>query len=142
MNEISAVVSFFFHEYSSSLERILAFMLSSLLTQLCRQVREARIIILNAFRKKKESQINTARICWNFQELQDLLDHATLDITQETFIFIDALNEIDENETPNVFGYLRQLNEHVQKSNRPIHICVSCRRYLVLCPHSVLKIRV
>ncbi|KAL5327635.1 hypothetical protein ACEPPN_005336 [Leptodophora sp. 'Broadleaf-Isolate-01'] len=125
-------------------------MLRSLIHQLYRWSPSVRTIILGAYEAKIKDFEQYGRDWeWEVEELRTLLS----DILcmkplrgEEIVIFVDALDEVDNQGDPLVagelVGYFHELNDRIVAAGGTTRICISCRHYPVVATNRGLVINV
>ena len=143
-------LSFFFHGDGTLLQKSQLGMLRSLIHQLYTQIPSARKLILSAYEGKvKEFGEHGRDWEWQVEELRILLS----DILcmkplrgEEIVVFVDALDEVDNQGDPLVagelVGYFHELNDRIVASGATTRICISCRHYPVVATNRGLVINV
>ena len=128
------ILEFFFHRRGVDLQRTIQGMLRSLLCQVFIKSLLVRRSVLGLFGEK--SSFGEAGEAWKWQvnELKHLLSNALLQIesSQNCTVFVDALDEAGQEGARDVLAYFYYLHYQINKSKRPVRICISSRHYRVL----------
>jgi ankyrin repeat protein len=126
MDDQSIVVAFFFNARGSTLEKSTIGMYRSLLVQLLdRSSYLQKILRLLEF----PATMLTDNYQWSVGTLQTLFRDAILSIKTPVFLFIDALDECEEEEIRNMLSFLGQLGELALSANVTFQVCLASRHY-------------
>ena len=133
-----SIASYFFNARGSSpLEKSPIGMFRSLLYQLLDQNRQLCRQFLPIFQDKRRK--HGTNLQWHLGELRDfflvLVERKAL---PPTLLFIDALDECNDNEVRTVVSFLEDLSIKATKNDVPLNICLSSRHY----PHISMKSKI
>ncbi|KAL2850311.1 ankyrin repeat-containing domain protein [Aspergillus pseudoustus] len=118
----AAIISFFFNARGETLERSTTGMYRSLLWQL--------LTLIPDTRRPLNSISDPSGMVSDTLALQDLFIN-TIQIlgSRQLIIFIDALDECQEEEVREMVDFFGDLNDLAQAGSRALHICFSSRHY-------------
>ena len=124
----TVIISFFFNARGGNLERSTNGMYRSLLLQLVDSIPELGLLIYATFRL--ESWSGEGQMQWTNEALKDLLAKGVKFLMHsDPMLFIDALDECDEDEVRDMVSFFEQLGASAVAANRTLHICLSSRHY-------------
>ncbi|KAK0113552.1 hypothetical protein ONS96_014411 [Cadophora gregata f. sp. sojae] len=143
-------ISFFFHANGTSLQKSQLGMLRSLIHQLYRWIPSARAVIFGTYKDKVKAFGEYGRNWeWQVEELRKLLSRILCMTSfrgEELVIFVDALDEVENEDNRPVAGelveYFHALNDLIIAAGATTRICVSCRHYPVVATNQGLVINV
>ncbi|KAK6526652.1 hypothetical protein TWF694_005233 [Orbilia ellipsospora] len=122
------IPAYFFNARGSGLERSAEGMLRSLIYQFLDNASDISDRFISLF-SNKQRKYRSERWPWSFGELTELLCELVTQTCQPIFIFVDALDECDEEEVRNVMTYLEDLSITTMASGISLNICLSSRHY-------------
>jgi NACHT domain len=128
------VLSYFFNARApSALEKSCLGLYRSLVHQILCEIPESKPVFFDRFLSKERNGIVDE---WTQEELQDFLIEflQTIDAPSLT-IFIDALDEGDENDARKMIDFLQELGRHSESSFMRPQVCLSSRHY----PHISIR---
>ncbi|KAI9862819.1 MAG: hypothetical protein M1824_000949 [Vezdaea acicularis] len=126
------IISYFFNARGGIMEKSTLGMYRSLVCQLLMAIPQLQVDLIPRFlEKERHSEI----IEWSIGELQTFLSGAINRIRERQFIFIDALDECEENEVRDMIEFLEQLANDALSRGVYLNICLSSRHY----PHIRIK---
>lgn len=128
-------ISYFFNARAPGvLEKSSLGLYRSLVYQIVDALPEARPLFMARFALK---ELHASEFLdWTLVELQEyLIDFLQLPDRRPVNIFIDALDEGDEEDIRRLVAFLERLASHATVSNEPLRICLSSRHY----PHITIK---
>ncbi|KAM3557728.1 hypothetical protein ARSEF4850_004942 [Beauveria asiatica] len=126
------LVSFFFHDRGTELERTRLGFYRSILHQLLQQVPGILHHLVDKFHEAKASQGNIGAD-WHWRE-QDLAEHlaAAISKSHALWLFVDALDEGGARTANDLIEEFTALIDQNCASNGRLHICFTCRRFPIL----------
>lgn len=113
----------------------------SILHQVLQQDLRALSYFVQDYQRKMQTE---GQIHWHEEDLQRFLfrTYASQD-SRPAFIFIDALDECDEDEVRNVVEFLRDLTTKAWSAGAQLNVCLSSRHYPLIrikrCPEVVVE---
>lgn len=135
-DKANTVISFFFHARGDSLERSTAGMYRSLLFQLLNALPELQGIFGGSEHQDELDSLyetivsQSGHPVWKVGVLQDLLRRAIGKLDQQCLIlFVDALDECDEDQVEEMVEYFEDLGQSATSSRKRLLICFSSRHY-------------
>jgi Ankyrin repeats (3 copies) len=128
------VLSYFFNARApSALERSCLGLYRSLVHQVLCEVPESKPVFFDRFLSKERNGIVDE---WTQEELQDFLIEVVKTIDAPPLkMFIDALDEGDDNDVRKMINFLQELGRHSESSFMRPRICLSSRHY----PHISIR---
>lgn len=122
-------------------------MLRSLIHQLYKNSPFARVLIFNAYEEKVKELGQYGRDWeWSVEELRVLLSNTLcqkpMGRNKETTIFVDALDEVADQETGELVSYFYELNDQIVSLGGNTQIAISCRHYPVVATNRGLVVNV
>jgi ankyrin repeat domain-containing protein 50 len=127
-------LSFFFHRRGVQLQQTPIGMLRTMSHQLMTQCVPARAVFRARYNDKKVFGRHGEDWDWYDAELRNLLKSALVvaNKSHTISVFIDALDEADENSVESIVNYIHEVHEELQSSVRQTWICFSCRHFPIL----------
>ena len=121
------ILYYYFNARGSELEKTLLGLFRSLLHQLVWNIRPFPEDLLANFMEKQTTKLLWA---WELGELQEQFFAILKRLAQKTVtIFIDALDECDENDARDVVDLFRTATTEAINSGRYVNLCLSSRHY-------------
>lgn len=133
----ATVAAFYFNARGSALERTPPGLFRSILHQICCQDRRILSEFLRAYIERQKSAFNADDWSWSRIELENFLRKVFSKLKpQQTFIFIDALDECDENTVREIVHLFAELGKSALFAGLDLRICLSSRHYpTISIPH-------
>ncbi|KAM6516688.1 hypothetical protein FALCPG4_014862 [Fusarium falciforme] len=144
IRESALILSFFFHDRGTELQRTPFGLFRSLLHQLLRHVPEALTDFVAAFQQRCETVGKPGeKWQWHPHELQRRFESSLLNIlkTRPLWLFIDALDECGEENARKLVKEFKSLLERTPSIElKKFRICFTCRHYPILALDGVFEI--
>ncbi|KAI6086309.1 hypothetical protein F4821DRAFT_128914 [Hypoxylon rubiginosum] len=124
--EQGTLLSFFFNARGNDLQHNTQGMYRSLIIQLIQddfELQQACILRVPSDNWPKKNED------WSLEVLKKLLGHALADKKGRVAIFIDALDECDEDEAREFISFLNELAEAAADRQQELQVCLSSRHY-------------
>ena len=121
------ILSYFFNARApSALEKSCLGLYRSLVHQILRNIPKSQSTFFDKFlSKERNGRVDE----WTQEELQDFLIDVVKTIDAPLKLFIDALDEGDENDVRKMIHFLQELGRHSESSFMRPRICLSSRHY-------------
>jgi ankyrin repeat protein len=129
------VLSFFFHNRGSELQRTGLGLYRSLLHQLLCAVPTAAGKLREVFDQRCRTVGKPGEQWqWHLRELQDFFQSSLTDVLKDypVWLFIDALDESGKESAVTLVKEFKSLLQELQSGSFPLHICFSCRHYPIV----------
>ena len=129
------VLSFFFYNLGTELQKTLLGFLRSLLYQILDRVPNAVFNVVNSFQKWHDTISKPdEEYKWSLPELERFLMSSLQKIleTCSIWLFVDALDEAGRDNAISTFSYFRSMLQKPLSADFRIRICFTCRHYPIL----------
>ena len=129
------VLSFFFHNRGSELQKTRFGLFRSLLHQVLRQVPDALVNLTDTFQQRCENRGKLGKDWkWDPNELQRFFESSLQKVldSYSVWLFVDALDESGKETAVDLVRGFKSLLQELPPTKLPFRICFTCRQYPIL----------
>lgn len=140
----STVAAFYFNARGSPLERNPLGLFRSILHQICLQDSKVFAEFLQLYIERQKAALNADEWSWSRIELETFIKRIFSKLKpQQTFIFVDALDECDENTVREIVHLFAEIGTTAFEKGLNLRICLSSRHYPTIsipnCPEIMVE---